>query len=237
MTIEEFLAKIRRQETPFYASLYRIAKRRRQWYVPLPLCIARLLYYERIIRRAWLKRLSLAIYYEPLFRSRCEKVGKGLRLENSIQGIPLIVGDLRIVIGDNVTINDITTFCGLKVVHAPRLTIGDNSRISDHVSIFVGREVTIGRNCIISSSLILDNPSHPLDADRRRNNQSIISQEISPIIIEDDAWLARESIVLKGVRVGRAAIVAAGAVVTDDVEPYSIVAGNPARRVGEIPKE
>ena len=118
-----------------------------------------------------------------------------------------------------------------------RLTIGDNSRISDHVSIFVGREVTIGRNCIISSSLILDNPSHPLDADRRRNNQSIISQEISPIIIEDDAWLARESIVLKGVRVGRAAIVAAGAVVTDDVEPYSIVAGNPARRVGEIPKE
>ena len=60
--------------------------------------------------------------------------------------------------------------------------------------------------------------------------------EIEPVIIEDDAWLARGSMVMKGVRVGQGAIVAAGAIVTQNVEPYTIVAGNPAKKVAEVPR-
>jgi acetyltransferase-like isoleucine patch superfamily enzyme len=52
------------------------------------------------------------------------------------------------------------------------------------------------------------------------------------LIIEDDVWVGYGAIVLSGVRIGRGAIIAAGSVVTRDVEPYSIVAGNPARSVG-----
>lgn len=236
LRVQELLVKIRRQETPFYSALYGFAKQVRAWRMPIPRSIGSLLYYERMMRRTSLKRLMSVIYYEPMFRSRCTSVGTGLRLENSIQGIPLIIGDLKIFVGNNVAINDITTFCGLKVEDAPRLIIGDNTTISDRVSIFVGKEVRIGSNCIISAALILDNPSHPIDPDLRRINGSIQSEDISEVVIEDDVWLARGSIILEGVRIGRGAIVAAGAVVTRDVEPFNVVAGNPARKVGSVPR-
>ena len=51
------------------------------------------------------------------------------------------------------------------------------------------------------------------------------------VIVEDDVWIGYGAVLLTGVRVGRGAIVAAGAVVTEDVEEYAIVAGNPARKV------
>ncbi len=233
--VEKLMVKVRRQETPFYAMVYNTAKRIQRGSAPMPRKMASFLYYERLARRAFFKGLASKIYYEPLFRSRCEYVGRGLVLENSIQGTPLIEGDLKIHVGDNVKMNDVVTFCGLKVLDDPILRIGDNTVISDHVSIFVAAEVNIGNNCIISSSLILDNPSHPIDPVRRREHESFGPMDIVPVTIEDDAWLARGSIVLKGVRVGRGAIVSAGAVVTRDVEPYTIVAGNPAVKVKEIP--
>ncbi|HIT92577.1 MAG TPA: CatB-related O-acetyltransferase [Candidatus Stercorousia faecigallinarum] len=51
------------------------------------------------------------------------------------------------------------------------------------------------------------------------------------IIVEDDVWIGANSIILSGVRIGQGAVIAAGSVVTHDVEPYSIVAGNPAKFV------
>lgn len=51
----------------------------------------------------------------------------------------------------------------------------------------------------------------------------------APILIEDHAWIGSKAIILKGVTVGRGAVVAAGSVVTDDVEPFTIVGGNPAK--------
>jgi acetyltransferase-like isoleucine patch superfamily enzyme len=56
----------------------------------------------------------------------------------------------------------------------------------------------------------------------------------APIVIEDKAWIGFDAVILKGVRVGEGAIVGARAVVTSDVEPYTIVAGNPARLVKRI---
>jgi len=56
-----------------------------------------------------------------------------------------------------------------------------------------------------------------------------------PIIIEDDVWIAANAMVLKGVTIGRCSIVAAGSVVTKDVPPNVIVAGNPSRIVRKIP--
>jgi acetyltransferase-like isoleucine patch superfamily enzyme len=52
------------------------------------------------------------------------------------------------------------------------------------------------------------------------------------IFIEDDVWVAAHAVVLDGVRIGRGSVVAAGAVVTEDVPPYTIVGGVPARAIG-----
>ena len=53
------------------------------------------------------------------------------------------------------------------------------------------------------------------------------------VVIEDDVWIGYNAVVLSGVTVGRGAIVAAGSVVTKDIPPYAIAAGNPARKVRE----
>jgi acetyltransferase-like isoleucine patch superfamily enzyme len=59
----------------------------------------------------------------------------------------------------------------------------------------------------------------------------------SPVVIENDAWIGCMSIVLKGITIGEGAIVGAGSVVTKPIPPYSIVAGNPAQIVREIPRQ
>jgi len=53
----------------------------------------------------------------------------------------------------------------------------------------------------------------------------------APIIIEDDCWIAANCIILSGVRIGKGSVIAAGSVVTKDVAPYSVMGGNPAKKL------
>jgi acetyltransferase-like isoleucine patch superfamily enzyme len=108
--------------------------------------------------------------------------------------------------------------------------------------------IIVGLRVIISYHVtIADCDFHPLDpAARRRDalanarggDASLRPPLVSrPVVIEDDAWIGIGAIVLKGVRIGRGARVAAGAVVTRDVPDGATVAGNPARLASpeEIP--
>lgn len=54
-----------------------------------------------------------------------------------------------------------------------------------------------------------------------------------PVVIEDDVWIGLNAIILKGVKIGRGAVVGAGSVITRDVEPYTIVVGSPQRVTGK----
>ena len=67
------------------------------------------------------------------------------------------------------------------------------------------------------------------DADRPYQEQGY---EFGTVVIEDDVWVGARSVILAGVRLARGTVVAAGAVVTKDTEPYSVVAGVPARPIG-----
>jgi acetyltransferase-like isoleucine patch superfamily enzyme len=88
--------------------------------------------------------------------------------------------------------------------------------------------VTIGKNCLIGNyALIMDSDYHSL-------NDRSLPGEAAPIEICDDAWIATRAIVLKGVRIGAGAVVAAGAVVTEDVPPRTLVAGVPAKVVRSL---
>ena len=114
--------------------------------------------------------------------------------------------------------------------------VGEGTRIWSQASISIGDHVMIAHLVDIH-----DTNSHPLDwQERRRDGEAILSgrgyhlptQTVSaPIVIEDDAWIGFKSVILKGVRIGRGAIVASAAVVTKDVDPWTIVAGNPAKVV------
>lgn len=90
---------------------------------------------------------------------------------------------------------------------------------------------------------IFDNQTHPLMPQARHNHFRSIMEGGHPrnidlgdsaVSIQDDAWISAGAIILKGVTIGHGAVVGAGSVVTRDVPPLTVVAGNPARHVRMI---
>jgi acetyltransferase-like isoleucine patch superfamily enzyme len=110
------------------------------------------------------------------------------------------------------------------------LTIGDNCRINGS-TIAVTNQITIGNNCRIAPDVYL------MDGDFHAVDDRLSAGKSNPIIIEDNAWVATRAMVMKGVTIGEGAVVAAGAVVTKDVQPYTMVAGVPAKFVKNIERK
>jgi acetyltransferase-like isoleucine patch superfamily enzyme len=110
--------------------------------------------------------------------------------------------------------------------------IGDDVRISG-CSITAEKFVKIGNRVMIGSGvLIMDTDAHALDPEARQRNEA---PKMAPVFIEDDVFVGTRAIILKGVRIGSGAVIAAGAVVTKDVPKGSIVGGNPAIVIGKVP--
>lgn len=92
--------------------------------------------------------------------------------------------------------------------------------------------VTIGDRVSIAPNVTLVASSHP-NASRIR---PVAPVRRGPVVIEDDAWIGVGAVILPGVRIGRGAVVGALALVTRDVEPLQVVAGQPAREVARLPE-
>jgi acetyltransferase-like isoleucine patch superfamily enzyme len=121
-----------------------------------------------------------------------------------------------------------------------RITIGNN--------VYIGKDVNIECNCEIGDHVLIANRVAIVgrrDHDFRRvgvpvrfapwiGSRKVPSPWRSELtVVEQDVWIGYGTIVLSGVRIGRGAIVAAGATVTRDVPPYAVVAGSPARTIGQ----
>ena len=121
--------------------------------------------------------------------------------------------------------------CGLFANKNARIEIGDHCGLSGatlvaHQQISIGKRVLVGANV-----LICDSDHHPLAADLRASGAA---GRCAPIRIDDDVWLGANVVVLKGVHIGAGAVVAANALVCQDVPPGAVVAGVPALVVGHV---
>ncbi len=233
MSIEEFKTKIKRRETPFYDRLYRLAKTARSLEVPYVPGLHDFGYHERKFRvKAW-RSFWRMVYHQPLFRSRCVECGRNLYIDNTGQGLPLVEGDLKIYIGDNVFLYDRITLAGLTVADNPVLRIGDNTEIGMPIAIMVGSEVSIGSNCLIACSLIADNPGHNLDY--RKRMKKLHKVLIGKVRIGDYVMAAHRSMIVGNVTIGTGAVIGVNSVVTTDIPPFCLVAGNPARIIKKLP--
>lgn len=129
---------------------------------------------------------------------------------------------LKIIFSSGVAINSDVLIQG-----SGTLTIGKNSYVGSYSVIGVNEKISIGANVMISQHVSIRDTDHVFNrVDIPMNQQGIMT---SPIIIEDDVWIAHGVIITKGVVIGEGSIVAGGAVVTKDVPPYAIVAGVPAK--------
>jgi len=96
--------------------------------------------------------------------------------------------------------------------------IGEKTMID--MGVVLGGRATVGKNCHIGAGTVLAGVIEPPSA--------------QPVIIEDDVLIGANAVVLEGVKVGKGSVVAAGAVVTKDVPPYTVVAGTPAKKIKDI---
>jgi acetyltransferase-like isoleucine patch superfamily enzyme len=231
--IDRLLLYIRRRETPLAERAYRLGKAARGISMPVIPGLHQALYQERRLRLTLWQNILRIVYWEPLFKSQCEQVGCNLRL---LGGIPQLMGArIRIYIGDDVAISGVTTFVGSKMADAPVLAIGHGSSIGYQTSIITGHGVYIGNHVLIGNRVFLaGDDSHPLDPVERAANRPPRQEDVRGVWIEDGVWVGEGATILKGVHVGKGSVVGAHAVVTRDVPPYSVVAGNPARIVKRI---
>ena len=125
-------------------------------------------------------------------------------------------------------------------------TIAIGKRVFMNGSLIAAQKIEIGDDVLISWGVtIVDHNSHAISFSAR--SQDVVNWrlgkkdwtnvKIAPIKISNKVWIGFNSIILKGVTIGEGAIVGAGSVVTKDVPAWTIVAGNPARVIREIPED
>lgn len=191
--------------------------------------------------RGFVRHFTVRLWF-TVFRARLKKRGVLFKLGKMahFSGVPIFIFEeqSKVQIGDNVTflsdtranMSGVYKACSIAVGPNACLEIGNSCGFSG-VSIVCRERITIGDNLTCGSNVsIWDTDFHPMDHLRRRND---CAKELSyiakrPIHIGRDVFIGGQSIILKGVRIGDRAIVAAGSVLTKEIGPDEIWGGNPA---------
>jgi len=160
-----------------------------------------------------------AVAYRPLFK----KCGRNLRVDSGVT----ILGFRNISLGDNISImknSYIYAHDGGELTIGDNFTLNTNSQLgASFGKIIIGSDCAIAPNCILrASNHRFDNPDIPF----RKQGHTY-----GEIILEDDIWIASNSVITADTVIGRSSIIGAGSVVTKDIEPYSIVGGVPAKLI------
>ncbi|MBF0386296.1 MAG: hypothetical protein HQL20_00405 [Candidatus Omnitrophica bacterium] len=163
------------------------------------------------------------------------ELDKGLR----VYGLPILLRHrkAKIILGREVVLNsdprvNLAGIVRRVILAAPfaasEIVVGDHTGLSG-VVIYAARSVRIGAHVNIgANACIYDTDFHPLDWRARRGNDIALAVS-APVVIGDDVWIGGNSVILKGVNIGRGAVIGAGSIVTRDVPSGEMWAGNPAR--------
>jgi len=179
--------------------------------------------------QAWLEAFighapgRFGIYLRRAYYSLLIDCGANLVLETGV----VITGRKNIKLGDNVSIMQRSSL----LAHDAKLTIGNNCSLNTNscLSAADGGTIEIGDDVLIAQNVVLRASDH----EHGSALTSIRSQGHTGgrIVIGNDVWICANSVIKRNVSIGAHSIVAAGAVVTKDVEPYSVVAGVPAEMI------
>jgi acetyltransferase-like isoleucine patch superfamily enzyme len=197
---------------------------------------------KNILQRLILKTLPIEVIDDLISQSRIHSytsnvtLGEGSKFYEESKVINLQNERSNICLGNNTHVRG----CLQVFKQGGKILIGDYCYVGENSYIWSAGEIIIGNNVLIAHGVnIHDNISHPLNSTARHNDYLRIlglkefpiedfDLKAQKIIINNNVWIGFNSIILKGVNIGEGAIVGAGSVVTKDVPPFTIVAGNPA---------
>ena len=147
------------------------------------------------------------------------KVPFSVRLRGRVQ----LWGSGEIFLGEGVSLNGTVVPIEMITYESGRIEIGEHTFINYGSSIAARASVKIGSYCHLGHYMfVMDNNQH----DVVRHNELPPSK---PVIIEDNVWIGSKVVILPGVRIGSRAVIGAGSIVTKDIPPRCVAAGNPAR--------
>ena len=203
--------------------------------LPAPKVIVKPMLWAYLANRSVLHFAQRVFIAEPLFKAYCKSYGKGVTTDISVHWIS---GKGDIILGDHVRFDGKCTITfASRFSDTPTLEVGDYSGLSDDCVLTIGKRITIGQHCLIAAGVtMMDSYGHASDPASRMEGAAPGVDEVKPITIGDNVWIGRRVTILPGVTVGEGSILSSGAIVMADVAPYTIVAGNPARRIGTLPR-
>ena len=184
------------------------------------------------------RKLTDIIWNSLIFRYKGVVVGKNVNIRGKVS----VRGGGALVLADDITINSHIRYnaiggqsgCTFNMCDGAKIIIGKGTGISNTTfcawsKIELGQDVYVGGDC-----RIYDTDFHSLRRENRVNLPDIHVKS-KPVHIKDGVWLGASVIVLKGVTIGENSVVGAGSVVTKDIPPNQIWAGNPAHYIKDIP--
>ena len=216
------------------AALIRRGKRAMaRFTLPAPRIIVVPMLYLFLLLRAVIFFMRRHFLAEPLLKAYCSSFGRGVTTGIYV---PWVKGRGELILGDGVCFNGkVSIGFAAQFVPRPRLVIGSHSDIGHDVTIVVGREIRIGEHVLIAARASLrDSSGHASDPQLRRAGAAPPADEVRAIEIGDNVWIGAGAQILPGTQIGEGSIVAALSVVSGVVQPYTVVAGNPARRIGKL---
>jgi len=173
--------------------------------------------------RQHLKR-TLSVKFRSLKNKRkLGAVGDDVYFE---KGVHLMRYPKNIYLGGNLVVKEGARLCPCN--QQATIKIGDNTTIGYHTFMFASESIEIGANCLIAPFVYIVDSDHSIDRKKLINQQP---NDTAKITIGDDVWLGTGCKILKGVSIGNGAVIAAGAIVKDDVPEYAIYGGIPAKMI------
>jgi acetyltransferase-like isoleucine patch superfamily enzyme len=177
---------------------------------------------------------QLRAHFQPNVLHRARRMWHGLRgvaLGRNVlidAGVKLLRYPRRITIGSDVILKSGSHLCPCN--ESAAVSIGSRTTVGFHTLIYASGRIDIGEDCMIAPFVYIVDSDHGMSRKEPMNRQR---NQAVPIRIGSDVWIGAHAVVLKGVSIATGAVIAAGSVVREDVPPYSIAGGVPARIIGE----
>lgn len=199
--------------------------------LPVPGAAVKPALWAYLLTRELSEELRRILIAEPLFKATCKQYGEGLHTGCDVH---YVIGKGDIIVGDHVKFDGkCTMIFAARFTDRPTLEVGDHTKIGDGCVFTIGKRITLGSHCRIPGGVwFFDSSGHPSDPATRKAGLPPKEDDVKPITVCDNVWIGGKSIILPGVTIGENSVVSAGSVVMSDVPPNTIVAGNPARKIG-----